>query len=83
MKTKDEVFSRFQEFKALVENQTGRKIKTLRYDNGGKYTSKAFKDFCAGVGIKTYNPQQNRVAERKNGAIVGVAKAMLYDQDLA
>jgi hypothetical protein len=40
MKTKDEVFSRFQEFKALVENQTGRKIKVLRSDNGGEYTSK-------------------------------------------
>jgi transposase InsO family protein len=87
MRTKDEVFSRFQEFKALVENQTGRKIKTLRSDNGGEYTSKAFKDFCAGAGIKRelivpYNPQQNGVAERKNRAIVGAAKAMLYDQDL-
>jgi hypothetical protein len=38
MKTKDEVFSRFQEFKALVENQTGRKNKRLRSDNGGEYT---------------------------------------------
>jgi transposase InsO family protein len=87
MRTKNEVLSRFQEFKALVENQTGRKIKTLRSDNGGEYTSKAFKDFCAGVGIKReltvpYNPQQNGVAERKNRAIVGAAKAMLYDQDL-
>jgi transposase InsO family protein len=87
MKTKDKVFSRFQEFKALVENQTGRKIKTMRSDNGGEYTSKAFKDFCAGVGIKRelivpYNPQQNRVVERKNKAIVRDAKEMLYDQDL-
>jgi hypothetical protein len=36
MKTKDEVFSRFQEFKALVENQTGKKMKVLRSDNGGR-----------------------------------------------
>jgi hypothetical protein len=84
MKTKDEVFSQFQEFKALVENHTGRKIKSLRSDNGGEYNSKAFKDFCAGVGIKReltvpYNPQWNRVAERKNRAIVGATKAMLYD----
>jgi transposase InsO family protein len=84
MRTKNEVLSRFQEFKALVENQTGRKIKTLRSDNGGEYTSKAFKDFCAGVGIKReltvlYNPQQNKVVKRKNRAIFGVAKAMLYD----
>jgi transposase InsO family protein len=87
MKIKDEVFSQFQEFKSLVENQRGRKIKTLRSDNGGEYTSKAFKDFCAGARIKReltvpYNPQQNGVAKRKNRAIIGATKAMLYDQDL-
>jgi hypothetical protein len=35
LKTKGEVFKRFQEFKALVENQTGKKIRCLRSDNGG------------------------------------------------
>jgi hypothetical protein len=39
-KTKDEVFSRFHEFKAQVENLMGEKIKVLRKYNGGKYTSK-------------------------------------------
>jgi hypothetical protein len=48
MKTKGQVFSGFQEFKALVENQTGKKIRFLRTDNGGEYTSKEFMDFCAG-----------------------------------
>jgi hypothetical protein len=43
LKTKDEVFSRFMEFKSLVENQIGKKIKVLRLDNGGEYTSKEFK----------------------------------------
>jgi transposase InsO family protein len=84
MRTKKEVLSWLQEFKALLENQTGKKIKTLRSDNGGEYTSKAFKDLCACVGINrelivSYNPQSNGVAKRKNKAIVGVAKAMLYD----
>jgi hypothetical protein len=50
MRTKDEVLSWFQEFKALVEKQMGKKIKTLKSDNGGEYTSKAFKDFCAVLG---------------------------------
>lgn len=52
MKAKDEVFSRFQEYKALVQNQTGTNIKELRSNNGGQYTSKEFNSFCKGVGIK-------------------------------
>lgn len=46
-RTKDEVFDRFKEFKALVENLTGRKIKILRSDNGEEYMDKNFTDICA------------------------------------
>ena len=38
LKDKDGVLAKFQEFKAQVENQTGRKIKVLRSYNGGEYT---------------------------------------------
>jgi transposase InsO family protein len=84
LKTKDEVFSRFQEFKALVENQTGKKIKVLRSKNRGEYTSKEFEGFYKEARIKRemtvpYNPQQNGVVERKNRSIIGVAKAMIHD----
>jgi transposase InsO family protein len=87
MKTKGQVFNRFQEFKSLVENQTGRKIRVLRIDNWGEYTSKEFNDLCAGEGIKRelivpYNPQQNGVAGRKNRAIVGATRVMLHDHGL-
>jgi len=37
LKKKSEVFDRFKEFKALVENQTEKKIKVLRTDNGGEF----------------------------------------------
>jgi transposase InsO family protein len=52
----------FQEFKAQVENLTGRRIKVLRSDNGGEYTSKDFSYFYVEEGIKReynvpYNPQ--------------------------
>ena len=72
LKTRDEVFNRFKEFKALVENLTGKRIKVLRSDNGGEYTNKEFTGFCATEGIRRewaapYNPEQNGVAERKNG----------------
>jgi hypothetical protein len=87
MKIKGRVFNRFQEFKALVENQTGRKIRVLRTDNRGEYTFKEFNDFCVGEGIMReltipYNPQQNGVVERKNMAIVGAVRAMLHDHGL-
>lgn len=52
MKNKNKVFSKFQEFKALVENQAGGKIKVLRFDNGGDYTSKDFGAFCRETRIK-------------------------------
>ena len=44
-KRSEEVLLRFQEFKALVENQTGKKIKVLWSDNGGEYTSHAFDEY--------------------------------------
>jgi transposase InsO family protein len=47
-----EVFNKFKEFKALIENLSVRKIKILRSDNGGEYTSKEFVNFCKDVGIK-------------------------------
>jgi transposase InsO family protein len=87
LKSKDEVFSKFKEFKALIENLSERKIKILRSDNGGEYTSKEFVNFCKDVGIKRelttpYNPQQNGVAERKNRTIMEAMKTMIHDQDL-
>jgi hypothetical protein len=87
LKSKDEVFSKFKEFKALIENLSKRKIKILRLDNGGEYTSKVFVNLCKDVRIKRelttpYNPQQNDVAERKNRTIMEAMKTMIHDQDL-
>ena len=46
LKEKWEALETFKRFKALVKNQTGYKIKALRLDRGGKFTSKAFEEFC-------------------------------------
>ena len=86
MQKKSETYSKFCEFKALVE-ESGKKVKALRSDNGGEYISDEFKDFCKAEGIRReliapHNPQQNRVAEQKNITIVGAAWAMLHDQGL-
>jgi hypothetical protein len=87
LKTKYEVFSKFKEFKALIENLSERNIKILRSDNGGEYTSKEFVNFYKDVGIKRelttpYNPQQNGVAEQKNRTILEAVKTMIHDEDL-
>ena len=51
LQKKDQLFSKFCEFKALVEKYTGKKVKALRSDNGGEYISNEFKKFCAKEGI--------------------------------
>ena len=51
MKTKDEVLGIFLKWKNMVENQTGKKIKRLRTDNGGEYKSDPFFDVYSQHGI--------------------------------
>lgn len=63
IRTKDEVFSRFKELKAQVDNLKRKKIKVLRSDNGGEYTSNDLKDFRKEAGFQwektvSYNPKQ-------------------------
>jgi hypothetical protein len=45
LKNKSEAFEKFKAFKALVENETDLKIKCLRSDNGGEFTSNEFEEF--------------------------------------
>ena len=51
MKHKSDVFGIFKKWKARVTNQTGRKIKYLRIDNGLECRDKKFIRFCELEGI--------------------------------
>ena len=51
MKHKFDVFGIFKKWKAQVENQTSRKIKYLRTNNGLEYRDKEFIRFCELEGI--------------------------------
>ena len=42
LKHKSKVFGLFKVFKALVENQSRRRLKILRYENGGEYVKYEF-----------------------------------------
>ena len=69
----------------MVENKSRKRIKFLRSDNGGEYTSGGFVDFYSEARIKReftvpYKPQQNGVAKRKNRTIISAVKAMIHDQ---
>ena len=82
LRNKSEVFDRFKEFKALVENKTERRIKVLRRDNGRDFCRNEFEEFCKKCGIarkKTtpYTPQQNGVAERMNRTLMEKERCML------
>ena len=52
LKRKDQVFAKFLEWKALVEKSTGRKLKVLRSDSGGEYTSVKFGNFLKSEGVQ-------------------------------
>jgi IS30 family transposase len=87
LRTKGEVFDKFKEYKALVDNQTDMKIKTFRSNNGGEFVSKKFDNFLHECGIQRqtsapYTPQQNGVAERANRTIMECVRSMIPTQGL-
>ena len=51
LKSKDEVFSHFKQWKDMIEKQTEKKIKRLRTDNGLEFCSLEFEEFYKKEGI--------------------------------
>ena len=87
MKHKSDVFGIFKKWKAHVENQTGRKIKYLRTDNGLEYRDKEFIRVCELEGITRHftvkgTPQQSGVAERMNRTLAKRARCMRLNAGL-
>jgi transposase InsO family protein len=70
-----------------VENETDLKIKCLRSDNGGEFTSNEFNNFCEDHGIKIQfsaprTPQHNGFVERKKKIVQESARTMLNEVKL-
>ena len=62
MQKKYQTFSKFCEFKAMVEKESGKQVKAIMSDNGGEYISNKFRNFCSKEGIlreliSPHNPQ--------------------------
>jgi transposase InsO family protein len=87
MKAKSETFQKFKEYLAESERQLESKLKILRSDGGGEYTSQEFEQFLKARGIKheitnAHTPQENGVSERLNRTLEDMEKAMRFDAKL-
>lgn len=87
LKEKIEALDKFKAFKVMVENEMDIKIKCLRSNRGGEFTSNEFSIFCEDHGIKRYlsapsTPQLNGVVERKNRTVQKVARTMMREENL-
>ena len=87
LKNKGEVLKKFVERKTMMENFNCHKIKTLSTNNGEEYTSRKFEDYLRKKGVRNERtvpktPEQNRVADRMNRALVETVRAILSDSKL-
>lgn len=87
LKTKDEVFSCFTEWKLMVENQMGKRVKCLRSDNRLEFCNQKMDNLCKESRIKRdktcpYTPQHNGISERMNRTIMDKVRAMLVETGL-
>lgn len=87
LSSKDETFTCFKKYKALVEKQTGRRIGKLKSDQGGEYSSTAFLQFLEEAGIQlergpAQRPPANSVAERFFRTIMGRIRTQLLQSGL-
>ena len=63
----------------MLENETGKKLKCLRSDNGGEYCSHEFEYYCSTNGIHRHKivprtPQENGVAHTHEQDYNGACK---------
>ena len=87
LKSKDEVFNRFQEFLNLVETQFNAKIKIFRSDNGTEFVNNNFINLFSKKGIIHQTTcintlEQNGVSERKNRHLLEVTRALLFQSNV-
>jgi len=87
IKEKSEALYKFKEFKNKVESKVGHKIKCLRMDNGGEYTSYKFITYLQAHTIRRQftcpsTPQQNGMVERKIRHLGEICRSMLYAKNV-
>ncbi|HEV7737689.1 MAG TPA: reverse transcriptase domain-containing protein, partial [Chlamydiales bacterium] len=87
LKTKDQAASKFKEWRAIVESESGHRIKILRTDNGGEYTSTNFEKYLCETGMKhqltaPYSSFENGKSERQHRTLMDRARSILAQTGL-
>nr|GEW03206.1 putative ribonuclease H-like domain-containing protein [Tanacetum cinerariifolium] len=87
LSTNDKTSGILKSFITRIKNLVNHKVKVIRCDKGTEFKNKDMNLFCKMKGImRQYSvartPQQNRVAERRNGILIVAAKTMLANSKL-
>nr|GEV09012.1 hypothetical protein [Tanacetum cinerariifolium] len=85
--TNDETSRILKNFITEIENLVEKKVKIIRSDNVTEFKNTVINEFYKEKGIKrensmARNPQQNKVAERRNKTLIEAARTMLSDSKL-
>ncbi|KAI3516445.1 hypothetical protein L1887_15360 [Cichorium endivia] len=87
LKHKHEASACLVSFHKMIQVQFEKKIKRMRCDNGGEFTSNEMQDFYTkeGIVLETtcpHTPQQNGVVERKHRHLLETARALRFEANL-
>jgi transposase InsO family protein len=79
--SKDQAPTAIKKFQAEAQLECRRKLRVLRTDRGGEFTSKELGEYFANIGVKRqltapYTPQQNGVVEWRNQTVVSMARSL-------
>ncbi|XP_021959280.1 uncharacterized protein LOC110855167 [Folsomia candida] len=82
LKSKDEAKDRIKCYIEFMENQTGRKVKICRSDNGGEFCNSTLASYFRDRGIihettVSYNPEMNGRSEREIRTLKDCARTIL------
>ena len=84
---KSEAAEAFKSFKAIAENESGKRIREVLMDNVRELSMGEMSRFCETDGIKLnttvpYHPASNGIAERTIGVLTNAVRTMLHDAGL-
>ena len=87
LKQKSDAFQMFKWYLAIVEKETVKSLKFLRFDRGGEFTSRDFEVFCNDRGIKRKTlaprmPPQNGIRERRNRLVIDYARTLMMENNV-